>query len=109
MQEEITTEYERNGRTQIAKMLVIDVGATSGPHALDKAAELLVARKWVISAENRPTIVSMDSARWQGTHVVVRPFAPLYFEDHPEVLERLKESSVQEESLVYLEVFHGTL
>ncbi|WP_344976383.1 hypothetical protein [Streptosporangium fragile] len=109
VQAEAIRENEDNGNRQIDNLLVIDVGATSGREALDKAADLLAARKWVIVAENRPTIVSMDSADWQETHLVLRPFRAYYLEDHPEVLKKMKEASVKEESLVYLEVFEVAL
>ncbi|MEU7863279.1 hypothetical protein [Nonomuraea sp. NPDC049141] len=106
---EASDESERDGRTQVARDLVIDVGATSGRAALDKAADLLAARKWLIKAQNRPTIVLMESARWGETYATLRPFNPAYFEDKPEVLEQLKKASAKEESLVYLSVYEGTI
>ncbi|MEV0347596.1 hypothetical protein AB0H88_17665 [Nonomuraea sp. NPDC050680] len=106
---EASHESERDGKTQVSRELVIDVGATSGREALDKAADLLAARKWVITTQNRPTIVLMESARWGETYATLRPFDPAYFEDKPEVLEQLKKASVKEEPLVYLDVYEGTI
>jgi hypothetical protein len=106
---EVSIENERNGRSQIENLLVIDVGAASGREALDKAADLLEGRNWMIDTENRPAIVLMESANWKDAHLVLYPFHPAYFEDHPEVLGALEKASVKEESLVYLEVFEGVL
>ncbi|WP_326825435.1 hypothetical protein [Streptosporangium sp. NBC_01756] len=109
VQAEASDENENENGRQIENLLVIDVEATSGREALGKAADLLGARKWRVVAENRPTIVSMESANWQDTHLVLRPFHPAYFEDYPDILEALKEASVKEESLVYIEVFEGEI
>ncbi|YCK38220.1 hypothetical protein ACNF49_30480 [Actinomadura sp. ATCC 39365] len=89
---------------QVSNLLVIDVGATSGSQALDKAVEFLIARKWAIATENRPAIVLLNSTVHKNTSVAVRPFHPAYFEDFPDVLQRLRGSSVDENSLVYLDV-----
>ncbi|WP_020541180.1 hypothetical protein [Nonomuraea coxensis] len=106
---ESTSESEKDGSRQISHALIIDVGAASGREALDKAAGLLLSRRWKISAENRPTIVSMESSRWEDTRLILRPFHPAYFEDQPEVIEQLEESSAEVESLVHADVEKGVL
>ncbi|MEU4410164.1 hypothetical protein AB0F88_37125 [Streptosporangium sp. NPDC023963] len=106
---EISIENERNNSIQIENLLVIDVEASSDREALDKAVNFLSARNWRIAGENRPVIVSLKSTDWQNTNLTLRPFNPMYFEDHPNVLETLKKASIKEESLVYLEVFEGEI
>lgn len=90
--------------TQIFNLLVIDVGTASKQEAFDRAADLLGERRWVTVAENRPTIMAMDSSRWTGVRVVLRPFDASYLEDRPEVLRQLEQFPVEEGSLVYIEV-----
>ncbi|MEV0595675.1 hypothetical protein [Nonomuraea cavernae] len=92
------------GGTQISETMIIDVGGMNGREALDRAANLLAARDWMIEAENRPTIIGMASARWKDTYLELRPYHPAYFEDHPEVLEKIKKESIDSSSLVYLDV-----
>lgn len=106
---EISIENERNNSIQIENLLVIDVKASSDREALDKAVNFLSDRNWRITGENRPVIVSLESTDWQNTNLTLRPFNPMYFEDHPNVLETLKKASIKEESLVYLEVFEGEI
>ncbi|MDA0635114.1 hypothetical protein ACQEUU_34075 [Nonomuraea sp. CA-218870] len=90
--------------TQIYNLLVIDVGTEGKQEALDRAANLLGERSWVTVAENRPTIISMNSSKWKGVEVVLRPFNAAYLEDYPEVLRQLEKVPVEERSLVYIEV-----
>ncbi|MET9066098.1 hypothetical protein [Streptosporangium sandarakinum] len=106
---ETSTENEKDGRRQIENLLIIDVGAASKREALDKASALLVARKWTVSAENRPTIVSMKCTKWKDVTLVLRPFHPAYFEEYPEILNKLKGLPTEEKSLVYIEIFDGVI
>lgn len=106
---ETSTENATENGRQIENLLVIDVGATSDREALDKAANLLAARKWAIDGENRPTIVFMKHANWPDTHLILRPFDSMYFKDYPEILKALKETSVKEEALVYISLFEGEI
>nr|BFE78553.1 hypothetical protein GCM10020093_011540 [Planobispora longispora] len=100
---ETSREDEDDGITQVENLLVISVGAIDEREALDKAASLLVARGWMIVAENRPVIVSMESVKWEHTHLALRPFSPDYLEEYPEILRKL-EIPIEGESLVYIEV-----
>jgi len=102
---EFETESDWGSGTQVTNELVINVGAAGGREALDEAAVLLKEREWIVVAENRPTIVLMKSSRWKDVRVIVRPFHSAYFEDNPEILKRLERASVEEQSLVYLQIF----
>ncbi|MEU7900280.1 hypothetical protein AB0B45_46540 [Nonomuraea sp. NPDC049152] len=98
-----------DGGTLISQKMIIDVGGRSGRESLDKAVDLLTARKWVIKGQNRPTIVMMATTRWNDTFLALRPYNSAYFEDNPEVLKEIKKRSINEESLVYLDISRGSI
>lgn len=51
----------------------------------------------------------MDSGKWKDAYLSLRPFSPLLFEDGSEILKALGKASIEEESLVYVEVNEGLL
>lgn len=83
--------------------VVVDIGAKKEGDALNEAVRILERHGWRISADNRPTLVSMDSSKWVNAYLAVRPYNPAYFEYVPKALERIKQSSTKEESVVSVE------
>ena len=74
-------------------------------NALNEAVKILARRGWNISTDNRPTIVTLDSANRPGAYLAIRPFDAAYFEDDSQVLERVKESLAKSDALINAETF----
>ncbi|MFD0883229.1 hypothetical protein ACFQ08_01440 [Streptosporangium algeriense] len=105
---EISVENEGRDTTQIEHVLVIDIGSPDNRGAFDKAADLLLARKWEVVGERLPLIVLLKSPEWKNTNLTLCPYSAEELEQYPELMAQLKEP-VNEESLVYLSVFEGEI
>ncbi|MFC3982330.1 hypothetical protein [Streptosporangium jomthongense] len=103
---EISVENDGRDTTQVEHLLVVDIESAGSRGAFDKAADLLLARKWTVVGERRPLIVSLKSLEWKNTHLILYPYNAKELEQYPELVDQLKEP-VNEESLVYLSVFEG--
>ncbi|MBB6350932.1 hypothetical protein FHU36_007504 [Nonomuraea muscovyensis] len=100
---EATSEGVVDRGVDVVNTVVVDIGAKKEGDALNEAVRILERHGWRISADNRPTLVSMDSSKWVNAYLAVRPYNPAYFEYVPKALERIKQSSTKEESVVSVE------
>ncbi|MEU7859857.1 hypothetical protein [Nonomuraea sp. NPDC049141] len=89
---ETTSEGDAGGDIEVTNTQVVHVATTKKGNALDEAVKILARRGWNISADNRPTLVGLDSANQPHAYLAISPFDAAYFEDDPQVLERAKKS-----------------
>ncbi|HUR09678.1 MAG TPA: hypothetical protein VM347_44575, partial [Nonomuraea sp.] len=100
---EAATEGDADGDIDVINTVVVDVTTTKKGSALNEAVTILTRHRWNISTDNRPTQVTLDSANLPNAHLAIHPFDAAYFENNPQVLERVKKSLAKPETLVSVE------
>ncbi|MEU8147899.1 hypothetical protein [Nonomuraea sp. NPDC048901] len=102
---EAVSEGDADGDIDVINTVVVDVTTTKKGNALNEAVTILTRHGWNISTDNRPTQVTLDFANLPNAHLAMHPFDAAYFENNPQVMERVKRSLAKPETLVSVQAF----
>lgn len=97
-----------DGVTQVAKILVVDIGSPDKEGVVSAASKLLEKRGWAIIRNNEPDSVWMESHKWDKLGIMIKGIG--YYDSHdgidPVEVNAIKAARARSDSqgIVVLEV-----
>ncbi|MFC4005818.1 hypothetical protein ACFOY2_01190 [Nonomuraea purpurea] len=92
----------------VTHIFVLNVGGDTEQESLKKAVTSLRSRSWVISLEDLPTSVFMESSKWNGAHLAMYALSDSDENDDPEVIEAIKKQGVEPGGLISVSAYQGS-